>query len=162
MFLLVMYGTMCTTYIICSCSLCVVYSCFLLLFVELKSGSELQNFLISKIRKYSRTRPGLHVKIGFMGQAVEYDYAPGPYRQVLEEIDWVGLTSLEATYPHIRLHDLKREDSLSFFMSTMASTQALAVIFINTDNNFRYISVCIWFRISCVGLQLLKQPTAPL
>ena len=81
------------------------------------------------------------MRIGIIGGIVDYEYVPGPYKQELNEIDWISLTVAEVTYPHIRLHDLKKEDSLSFFMSTMDSTPAaLAVIFINSENNFRYTS----------------------
>ena len=73
-----------------------------------------------------------------MGAVVDYEYVPGPYRQEIGEIDWICVTASEATFPHIRIHDLKMEDSLSFFMSTMASTPAaLAVVFVNTDDHFR-------------------------
>jgi hypothetical protein len=78
------------------------------------------------------------VKIGVVGAVVDYEYVPGPYRQEVGDIDWVCLTSGEATYHHIRIHDLKMEDSLSYFMSTMASTPAaLAVIFVNSEEHFR-------------------------
>ena len=91
---------------------------------------------------------GLHVKIGFMGAVLDFEYAPGPFRQEISDIDWVCLTSSETTFPHIRIHDLKQEDSLSFFMSTMASTPAaLAVVFVNSENNFRYIHEIIVYSI---------------
>ena len=85
---------------------------------------------------------GLHVRIGLVGDVMDYEYAPGPYRQEIGDIDWVSLTTTETMYRHVRVHDLKREDSLSFFMSTMASTPAaIAVIFINSEEHFRYIHV---------------------
>jgi hypothetical protein len=81
---------------------------------------------------------GLHVKIGFMGAVLNFEYAPGPFRQEISDIDWVCVTSSETTFPHIRIHDLRQEDSLSFFMSTMASTPAaLAIVFVNSENTFR-------------------------
>ena len=77
-----------------------------------------------------------------MGAVLDFEYAPGPFRQEISDIDWVCLTSSETTFPHIRIHDLKQEDSLSFFISTMASTPAaLAVVFVNSENNFRYIKL---------------------
>ena len=81
---------------------------------------------------------GLHVKVGLIGTEQIFEYAPGPFRQEMRDIDWVSMTACETTYPHIRLHDLKKEDSLTFFMSTMASTPATkAIIFINSENNLR-------------------------
>ena len=81
---------------------------------------------------------GLHVKVGLIGTEQIFEYAPGPFRQEMRDIDWVSMTACETTYPHIRLHDLKKEDSLTFFMSTMASTPAAkAIIFINSENNLR-------------------------
>ena len=82
------------------------------------------------------------MKTGLLGAVAVFDYAPGPCHQEVGDIDWICLTSAETTYPHIRIHDLRQEDGLSFFMSTMASTPAaLAVIFVNSENNFRYIHV---------------------
>ena len=79
------------------------------------------------------------MKIGFMGAVLNFEYAPGPFRQEISDIDWVCVTSSETTFPHIRIHDLRQEDSLSFFMSTMASTPAaLAIVFVNSENTFRY------------------------
>ena len=79
-----------------------------------------------------------------MGAVVDYEYVPGPYRQEVGDIDWICLTSAEATFHHIRIHDLKMEDSLSYFMSTMASTPAaLAVVFVNSEEHFRYCSSSI-------------------
>ena len=95
--------------------------------------------------------PGLHVKIGLGGSVVDYEYAPGPFRQTIADIDWVRLTAIEATYAHIRIHDLKAEDSLSFFMSTMPSTAALAVIFVNLDDNFRYMYMYMYMYNSIGG-----------
>ena len=91
------------------------------------------------------------MKIGLGGSVVDYEYAPGPFRQTIADIDWVRLTAIEATYAHIRIHDLKAEDSLSFFMSTMPSTAALAVIFVNLDDNFRYMYMYMYmYNIMCV------------
>ena len=79
------------------------------------------------------------MKIGFMGAVLNFEYAPGPFRQEIPDIDWVCVTASETTFPHIRIHDLRQEDSLSFFMSTMASTPAaLAIVFVNSENTFRY------------------------
>lgn len=66
-----------------------------------------------------------------------FDYVPGPFNTSLHPISWVDLTTSEATFPHIRLHELNNEDSLSFFMFTMASVAATrGIVLINSENNY--------------------------
>ena len=66
-----------------------------------------------------------------------FDYVPGPFNASLHPIPWVDLTTAEATFQHIRLHELNNEDSLSFFMFTMASVAAtMGIILINSENNY--------------------------
>ena len=77
------------------------------------------------------------MRIGVTGPVTDFEYVPGPFRQEVYDIDWVPLTTLETTSAHVRIHELKEEDSLSFFMSAVASSAGLAVIFINSENTFR-------------------------
>ena len=70
-------------------------------------------------------------------QCCSFDYNFGPFKQSLRHLNWTSLTSTEATYPHIRLHQLREEDSLSYFLSMMASIPAtMAVILINSENSY--------------------------
>ena len=74
----------------------------------------------------------------------EFDYAPAPFCSSLRPVTWVGLTTTETTYPHLRLHNIpsslssaELEDDLSFFFSTVASVTAnLALVLINSENSF--------------------------
>ena len=60
-----------------------------------------------------------------------------PFSLSLRSVPWVDFTLGEATYPHVRLHQLKEEDSLSLFMSVLSSIPAtLAVVLVNTRDNF--------------------------
>ena len=54
---------------------------------------------------------------------------------------WYDLTSSEATYPHVRLYELPSndDDSLSFFLSTLANeTATVAIVLINSKNNLKF------------------------
>ena len=67
-----------------------------------------------------------------------FDYGWGSYNQSLRPIQKMPLTLYEATFPHIRLHKLTKDDSLKFFMSMMDSIPAtLAVVLINFDNSYQ-------------------------
>ena len=70
-------------------------------------------------------------------QLYEFDYMSAPFALSLRSVNWVDLTSGEATYPHIRLHELTEDDSLTFFMSMLASIPAtLAVVLTNTHDGY--------------------------
>lgn len=70
-------------------------------------------------------------------QEFGFDYASVPFSLSLRLVNWVDISSAEATYPHVRLHQLSEEDSLSFFMSMLASIPAtLALVLINTRSNY--------------------------
>ena len=80
---------------------------------------------------------GLHVRVGLSGSEQCFEYGLGPFQQAVHSQDWTSLTSTEATYPHIRLHQLREEDSLSNFLSTMASIPAtMAVILVNSEDSY--------------------------
>ena len=67
-----------------------------------------------------------------------FDYGWGSFNQSLRPIQKMPLTLYEATFPHIRLHKLTKDDSLQFFMSMMASIPAtLGVVLINFDNSYQ-------------------------
>ena len=71
-------------------------------------------------------------------QCHNFNYSFGPFRQSLRSINWVDITGTETTYPHVRLHELQEEDSLSYFLSMMASIPAtMAVILINSEDSYR-------------------------
>ena len=60
-----------------------------------------------------------------------------PFGLSLRLVPWVDLTLGEATYPHVRLHQLTEEDSLTLFMSVLASIPAtLAVVLVNTHDDY--------------------------
>ena len=83
--------------------------------------------------------PGLKLKIKSQssGQKLEFDYVSAPFCSSLRSVDWTDLTTAEVTYNHIRLHQLKEEDSLGYFMTTMASVPAAqAIVLINWDNSY--------------------------
>ena len=83
---------------------------------------------------------GLHLKVPGKDkdEYKSFDYTWGVFTQSARTINWTPLTSTEATYPHIRLHQLREDDSLSYFMANMASIPAAtAMILINSDNSYR-------------------------
>ena len=81
---------------------------------------------------------GLHLKVGSPGVELYFEYGQGPFRQMVHSIPWTDLTTAETTYPHVRFHELKEEDSLSYFLSMMASIPAtMAVILINSEDSYR-------------------------
>ena len=83
---------------------------------------------------------GLEIQLGNNKSKQHFDCGCGYFNQTTPPsfVEWLPLTQHEVTYQHIRLHRLTEEDSLSLFMSTMASIPAtLAVIFINTGNDYR-------------------------
>ena len=70
-------------------------------------------------------------------QQYDFDYTSAPVSLSLQPANWVDLTTSEVTYPHIRLHELKEDDSLSF-LSTLASIPAmLLVVLINTHDGYK-------------------------
>ena len=70
-------------------------------------------------------------------QQYDFDYTSAPVSLSLRPVNWVDLTTSEVTYPHIRLHELKEDDSLSFFLSTLASIPATwLVVLINTHDGY--------------------------
>ena len=71
-------------------------------------------------------------------QPLKFDFGWGAFSQSPRAIQWMPLTPTEATYQHIRLHELQEEDSLSDFLTTMASIPAtMAVILINSEDSYR-------------------------
>lgn len=89
---------------------------------------------------------GLKVRIKSQPDSTtrEYDYVPAPFCSSLRSVLWSDICTTEATYPHLRLHQLpsssshsQLDDDLSFFFSTVASLTAnLALVLINPDNSF--------------------------
>ena len=70
-----------------------------------------------------------------------FDYVAAPFSVSLRSVSWADLTTSEATYPHIRLYELRPGDdeSLAFFMSTMASvTATMAIVLVNSENDFTF------------------------
>ena len=66
----------------------------------------------------------------------EFDYSWAVFNQSARAMDWIGLTTSETTYRHIRLHQLKKDDSLSYFMATLSSIPASrGMILINSENS---------------------------
>ena len=79
----------------------------------------------------------LKIKSDSGSQLYDFDYMSAPFSLSLRFVNWVDITNKEATYPHVRLHELSEEDSLSFFMSTMASIPAtMAVVLINSQSGY--------------------------
>ena len=71
-------------------------------------------------------------------QSFSFDYGWGSFNQSLRPFQQLPLALHEATYQHFRLHELTQEDSLSFFMSMMASIPAtMAIVLINSDNSYQ-------------------------
>ena len=80
---------------------------------------------------------GLKVRLKSSASPQQYyfDYMSAPFSLLLRTVNWVDLTANEATYPHIRLHELKEDDSLSSSMS-MLEPATLAVVLINTQDSY--------------------------
>ena len=83
---------------------------------------------------------GLHLKLTNQANPESrcFDYAWAACNQSARPLEWLGLTTSETTYQHIRLHELKKDDSLSYFMATLSSIPAArAMILVNSENSFR-------------------------
>ena len=83
--------------------------------------------------------PGLQVQLrDEAGPLFCFDFGWGAFKQSLRPVQQLPLTDSETTYQHVRLHELKEEDSLSYFLSMMASIPAtMAVILINSEDSYR-------------------------
>ena len=84
----------------------------------------------------------LHVRVtgenGSPQLTKRFHHSWAAFNQSARAIDWVALTTSETTYSHIRLHQLKKDDSLSYFWATLSSIPAAhAIILVNTDNTLR-------------------------
>lgn len=65
-----------------------------------------------------------------------FDYSWTAFNQSACAINWVALTTSETTYHHARLHQLRKDDSLSYFMATLSSIPAArAMVLINYENS---------------------------
>ena len=81
---------------------------------------------------------GLEIHLGIKSGMFRFDYGWGSFNQSLRPIQKMPLTLHETTFPHVRLHELTKYDSLQFFMSLMDSIPAtLAVILVNFENNYQ-------------------------
>ena len=70
-------------------------------------------------------------------EELQFDYISAPFSLSLRSVNWVRLSHCEATSPHVRLHQLREEDSLSFFMSMLSSIPAtLAVVLVNHRDGY--------------------------
>lgn len=79
----------------------------------------------------------VRLKSGAKSHCQCFDFVPAPFNTSLCSISWVDLTTSEATFPHICLHELSNEDSLSFFIFTQASVAAtMGIVLINSENNY--------------------------
>ena len=82
------------------------------------------------------TGPTLKVRTSVGGEEQTHD-CEWAFSDVIEEIDWLPLATSQVTFPNILLHELKEEESLEFFITTvqsMPSTKGLLLI--NTNNSF--------------------------
>ena len=79
----------------------------------------------------------LHVRVTGCAQLTrDLDYSWATFNQSARPLDWIALTMTETTFQHVRLHQLTRDDSLSYFMATLSSIPAArGIILINTDNS---------------------------
>ena len=68
-------------------------------------------------------------------QPSSFDFRWANFNQSPRGIDWHPLTQFEATYQHIRVHQLHDKDSLSDFWS-MSIPAMMAVILINPEDSF--------------------------
>ena len=70
-------------------------------------------------------------------QSHAFQFSLGKLHQTPPNLDWIALTTSETTFPHVRLHELKEEDSLSYFMATLSSIPAArAMILVNHGRNY--------------------------
>ena len=78
-------------------------------------------------------------------QITAFDFSWAKFNQSPRVIEWCPLSLNEVMFPHIRLHYLKDDkDNLGEFLSVMNSIPStLAVILINTHNNFRRSDTCV-------------------
>ena len=73
--------------------------------------------------------------IGYPKLTRALDYSWATFNQSARPLDWIALTTTETTFQHVRLHQLTRDDSLSYFMATLSSIPAArGIILINADN----------------------------
>ena len=79
----------------------------------------------------------LHVRVtGNPELNRDFEYSWAAFNQSARPLDWIALTTTETTFQHVRLHQLTRDDSLSYFMATLSSIPAArAIILINTENS---------------------------
>ena len=79
----------------------------------------------------------LHVRVtGNPELSRDFEYSWAAFNQSARPLDWIALTTTETTFQHVRLHQLTRDDSLSYFMATLSSIPAArAIILINTENS---------------------------
>ena len=70
-------------------------------------------------------------------QEITFDYISPPFSVSLRLVNWVRLSAGEAISQHIRVHQLREEDSLSSFLSMLSSIPAtMAVVLINYLDGF--------------------------
>lgn len=81
---------------------------------------------------------GLEIHVGANSGMSRFDYGWGAFNESLCPIHKVPLTLYEATFPHIRLHKLTKDDSLELFMFGIARVPLpLGVVLINFDNSYQ-------------------------
>ena len=81
----------------------------------------------------------LHVRVRKDGgyQRHSFKFSLGSLPQSLPSIGWVDLTASETTFPHVRIHELREEDSLTYFIATLSSIPAArAMILINPKSTY--------------------------
>ena len=66
-----------------------------------------------------------------------YHCVRSPFCKSCPDIDWVRLTANEATFPHIRLHRLSRQDSLTMLLEEVKGIPAtMAIVLINSEESY--------------------------
>ena len=91
----------------------------------------------NKPHLYIPTGPTLMVRNNSKSTPEEsHSCAWAPFNEKTHEIDWLPLVTYQVTFENMTIHQLKEEDSMDFFMSTLYSIPSIkAVLLINTENN---------------------------
>ena len=73
---------------------------------------------------------------GMRYQKHTFKFSMRSLSQSVPSINWTPLTTSETTFPHIRIHQLRADDSLSYFMATLSSIPAaMAIVLISPSTS---------------------------
>ena len=115
----------------CAVLVCLVVCLTLLASFFLPSASLINMYVLYTADLEVRVK----TEAGF--QRHSFKFSLGKLQQSLPSINWTPLTTSETTYQHIRIHELRADDSLSYFMATLSSIPAArAMILVNHSRSY--------------------------